>query len=93
VSYECHLTIPAPEIEAQRASYEHLAEQRGWKTSEIARDPLMGEETFFYFTKHADDYGEIFDAMFEMAEQVAALGTLVVRRKIEMIVYDVRVRD
>ena len=86
MSYECHITS----MTAHAPRLAELAERSGWKTSEIARDPVLGDDTYFYLTKHSHDFPEIFVAMTNMATVLEANDIPVVRKKIELIVYDTK---
>jgi hypothetical protein len=84
--YECHVTLRKPQ---DTRELESLALEKQWKTSFIVGDPLLGKEGFFYFTTHHVDYDQIFSKMRSLADR---LGTLVIREKIEHIVYDTKKR-
>lgn len=85
-SFECHIT--APTVQAEKAA--KIAEMYGWKTSEIARDPLLGDKNFYYLTKHSRDLGLIMADMRDCTNGLADSGVRVLREKIEIIVHDVR---
>lgn len=89
--YECHVTIQLPEreqgLKIARAYYEGLGRRHQWKTSYIVNDPLLGKGGYFYFTAHHVDYDTLFSKMEALA---FGLGTLVVRKKIEQIIYDTK---
>lgn len=84
--YECHITchqkdaIPATTV----------AQGHHWKTSEIARDPVLGEATYFYLTSHGATYDHLYGRMKAASEALQSLGVEVVREKIEHIVYDTK---
>lgn len=84
--YEIHITTDT--LDAEVAST--VARANKWKTSEIARDPVLGNKNYFYLTKYADTLGE---AQLEVLEIIAALrdaGVDPLRAKIEQIVFDQR---
>ena len=84
MSYECHITV---EIKyAWEAA--KVAQRCQWKTSEIARDPLLGEATYFYLTKHEDAFPRIFGQMTLCCNELEEGGIPVLRKKIELIVLD-----
>lgn len=90
MTYELHVTVDPPHSAEQRETFERLAALMGWHTSEIARDPLLGKPTRFYFTTH-EKVEEA--ARCELARLVGALRSHdvpVLREKIEFIVHDVR---
>lgn len=85
-SFECHITVPTVQAEAAAK----IAEAEGWKTSEIARDPLLGDKNFYYLTKHDRDLRTLMDDMNDCVMQLLGSGVLVLREKIEVIIHDVR---
>lgn len=83
--FECHITVPT--------EFADLATEAGkpdWKTSEIARDPLLGDKNFFYLTAHGTDYVALFMRMQAMTAVLAECGVPVLREKIELIMYDTK---
>lgn len=86
MNYECHITChqSAAEIATKVAKALH------WKTSEIARDPVLGQATYFYLTSHGATYDQLFERMETAALALRAEGVEVVREKIEHIVYDTK---
>ena len=87
--YECHITIDLADalIGAQ------VAEELGWKTSEISRDPLLGHATYYYLTTHDYSYLAIFQKMQQAVTLLQARNAKIVREKIEEIVHDCRYAD
>lgn len=86
--FECHITCTV-----ERAFIAtQVANQFHWKTSEIARDPVLGDDTYFYLTTHGDDYIKVFNRMRYAVEELRARGVEVVREKIELIMYDTKVK-
>ncbi len=85
-SYECHITTWLKDAEEADA----VAKLRGWKTSQIARDPLLGDDTFFYLTCHSTDQSVILAKMHLASTDLCSRGVEVVREKIERIVYDTK---
>lgn len=84
--HECHITTTvehAPKIEV-------LAAARGWKTSEIKRDPILGDQSYFYLTKHDTDYYTLANEMRAMSRAVIERGAPVLRQKIEGIIFDTK---
>jgi len=84
MNFECHITVHA--ISADRA--QQVADDLRWKTSEIARDPLLGDATYFYLTRHDSRYEDLIEHMHGTCDALLALGIEVVRKKIELIMYD-----
>jgi len=86
MNYECHITCKLEDhVEAEK-----IAKWHGWKTSEIARDPLLGQDTYFYLTRHHDDLIEMHKEMNFMSGCLRNAGCTVIREKIELTVYDTK---
>lgn len=86
MNYEIHITCSV----YHSAVAEQVAKTLHWKTSEIARDPVLGKATYFYLTTHT---ATLEDAHIRMEACCAALeteGVPVIREKIEHIVHDRR---
>lgn len=86
MKFECHITCN--QADGEKASA--VATEHHWKTSEIARDPVLGAATFFYLTSHGASYQSIFRRMRTAVAALEAAGVSVVREKIEEIVYDTK---
>lgn len=86
MSYECHITTLVKDAEV----CELIARAEGWKTSEIKRDPILGDGSHFYLTCHSTDFMEIFGKMKDTANKLGDVGVQVLRKKIEHIIYDSR---
>ena len=86
MNYECHITTTV----ASAAVAEEIASRCGWKTSEIKRDPLLGDGSHFYLTRHSTSHQRIFDEMKYAAAELRLYGATVLREKIELIVYDTK---
>lgn len=84
--YECHITL-SPKDATEAAT---LAKLHGFKTSEIARDEVMGDQNWFYCTRSHPDFQTIRGAMYGLVEALEARGIYVHRTKIEHIVWDWR---
>lgn len=84
--YECHVTcdVAYAEICTQVANEFH------WKTSQIARDPVLGQATYFYLTTHSDDFETMWDRMCEVVLNLQLRNAPVLREKIELVIHDVR---
>ncbi len=90
--YECHVTVPKPMTHRDREQLRSIAARLHWKTSEIDRDPALGDHVFFYFTSHSDRLDEIKQRMEDLRRTLIATGINVdvLRMKIEKIVLDWR---
>lgn len=85
-SFECHITIPVSHAEAGEA----LAKARGWKTSEIKRDPVLGDASHFYLTKHSSSVSTLFRDMENTELFLEMQEVPILRKKIEAILYDTK---
>lgn len=87
--YEIHITC----YTSQGDQAALVASALHWKTSEIARDPVLGNDTYYYLTTHTKT---LEDAVERMNEAIHKLqfkhNVVVVREKIEHIVHDIRHR-
>jgi len=84
--FESHITVSTTYAEAA----EQIAVERGWKTSEIVRDPLLGDDPHFYLTRHSRDFRELKDEMHRTVGVLTDAAIPVLREKIEEILHDVR---
>ena len=84
--YECHITTTC----TFKEQAELLAKTLHWKTSEISRDPVLGNDTFFYLTTHSEDPETIFSRMRLMSQALKAANVQVIREKIELIIHDTK---
>lgn len=84
--YECHITISSDDA----AVGEQVADELHWKTSEIARDPVLGQATYFYLTSHDTDTERMFRRMRQCSTTLLNSGVNVIREKIELIIYDTK---
>lgn len=85
--YEIHIT--ASTKDSDKAT--NVANLLNWKTPEIARDPLLGQDTFFYLTTHRDSIGTAVADMSVCANMLETNGVKVLRMKIEhVIIYDTK---
>lgn len=82
--YEAHITSEV----AHATVLARIANKFGWKTSEIARDPVLGNATYFYLTKHGVDPGQLHTEMARAAAVMEYLEVPVIRLKIEKIMFD-----
>ena len=86
MSYECHITAQVKDAKV----CELIARAEGWKTSEIKRDPILGDGSHFYLTCHHHNFMTIFGKMKDTANKLGDAGITVLRKKIEHIIYDSR---
>ena len=86
MTYECHITCKQEDAALATA----VATALHWKTSEIARDPVLGQGTYFYLTSHGATYDQIFVRMQQASQALIDHGVAVLREKIEHIVYDTK---
>lgn len=84
--YECHITC----YESDSVKCEEIARELHWKTSEIARDPVLGDKTFFYLTSHADNFPDIWNRMTDAVLRLQLENVPVLREKIELVIHDAR---
>jgi hypothetical protein len=86
MNFECHITIALEdaEIGAQIAGVLH------WKTSEIARDPVLGKDSYFYLTTHSQTIQVMLTRMNAATGALRQAGVHVIREKIELIIHDIR---
>lgn len=84
--FECHVTLDP----ADAGIGEALAKVHKFKTSEIARDEVMGDKNWFYCTKSHKDFSKLRDAMNNLVVALKIAGVYVHRTKIEHIVWDWR---
>lgn len=83
-SFECHVTT--------QVAYANLIDflPEGWETSEIKRDPALGDKSYFYLTRHHVNEDELQDLMQDMVRELYQRRIPVLRAKIKHITYDVR---
>lgn len=90
--FECHITLKRPE--GTQRSFEinkilAIAYDVGpWKSSEIARDPVLGEDTYFYLTAHSENLVDMYAMMGKLTKALRYNDIPVIREKIEMTIYD-----
>lgn len=86
--FECHITVSTDD--AVQAT--NVANFLHWKTSEIARDPVLGDKNFFYLTSHSKKYDEMWDKLRKTVDALNFNNVEVIREKIELIVHDTKVK-
>jgi hypothetical protein len=88
--YEIHVTVDPPVDGTQRETFERLAALLAWSTSEIARDPALGNAVRFYFTTHAPSEIEARSRLGTLVGALIAREIPVLREKVEHVVYDTK---
>lgn len=93
MQFECHVTLTRPQDGPNRAfdinKILGIAYDLGpWKSSEIARDPVLGEDTYFYLTAHSDNLVDMYAMMGKLTGALRTNDIKVIREKIEMTIYD-----
>lgn len=89
MNFECHVTVNAP---SGMPTLEALALRNGWKTSTIDGDPVLGKGPRFYFTRHGNSFPTLHQEMIQLSDELVLTGAPVIRRKIEAILVDDRIR-
>lgn len=70
-----------------------VREYSNWKTSSIQGDPVLGPETRYYLTSHAKNFPKAYSEMVEMSKCLEANGVTITRQKIELIIFDTKLKD
>lgn len=86
--FECHITVSTEHAEAAAT----VAKNSHWKTSEIARDPVLGDDTYYYLTSHNSDYNDMWFRLRNVVNTLEYIGVPVLREKIELIMHDTKVK-
>ena len=87
--YECHITM---EME-NKGLAERAVKATGWSFSAIDGDPILGKGVKCYATKHFPERKpeeEVLKELNAVGNELADHGINVVRRKIELVLYDTR---
>lgn len=91
--YECHVTmVLLPTDEATRAA-KKLTESLGWKFSQIEGDIALGDGVKSYATMHYNSrtpVEKVMDLLNGVADNLSSEGINVIRRKVELVIYDDR---
>lgn len=87
--FECHITL----MSSQGEQATEIAKNLHWKTSEIARDPVLGNDTYFYLTTHTDNLPAMMTKLAGARGQLQQAGIEIIREKIEVIIYDTKTKD
>ena len=88
MNFEVHVTVPKPAASSIQTELESLAESLSWKTSTIEGDPQLGKGPRFYFTKHFREYTDALVMMNMLAQRLQQCGIIVLRKKIELVMFD-----
>ena len=86
--YECHVTFLAPADSHPSTMGPALM---GWKFSQIDGDPVLGAGVKSYFTRQFREsipLDSVTAEVEQVAEVLVAEGYEVLRRKVELVVYD-----
>lgn len=86
MNFECHITTTV----AAAGEAERIALIHGWKTSEIKRDPVLGDGSHFYLTAHSHSYSLLLAKMHMTTAYLRNADCVVLREKIELIMYDTK---
>jgi hypothetical protein len=86
--FECHITVSTDDAEMAAS----VAKTYHWKTSEIARDPVLGDKNFYYLTTHTKDYASMWNKLRQAVAVLEESKVPVIREKIELIVHDTKVK-
>ncbi len=84
--YESHITCSIHDAKAAQT----VADQFRWKTSQIARDITLGDDTYFYLTTHDVTEERIRQRMVDTAFALTQSDINVIRMKIEHIIFDTK---
>lgn len=91
--FELHITVEAQSIGVEEIVMRALLDSDGqtWKFSKIDGDPILGAGTKMYATAHFDRHhkrAHVYEELDFIAEMLTLVGLNVVRKKIEMVVFD-----
>lgn len=89
--YECHITIEQRDSESRTYIEMQVTKRYGWRFSAIDGDPVLGAGVKCYATRHFGDALNIDEVMEELDIAAYALenaGLKVIRKKIELIIFD-----
>ncbi len=92
MNFECHLTIDVP-LNQLGHLREEIENKIDWKFSRITDDPLLGEGMFCYATAHFTYAMQALCKTEGLSEELRRSGFNVVRRKIEIVMFDERKID
>lgn len=84
--FECHVTCSIRDAEKAQKCADNLK----WKTSQIDRDPALGDHVYFYLTCHDRTYQTMVLKLEAMRSALFVAGVAHVREKIEQVIYDTK---
>jgi hypothetical protein len=94
--YECHITI-VPDTSSWPVEFNErvkkAVERTGWVYSMIENDIILGHGSKHYATQHFNrDFTvpEVVQLLDITADMLQALGFKIIRRKVELVLHDVR---
>lgn len=90
--YECHITLDLEDAAKLPPNFFTFCETEKWKSSEIHRDITMGEKSYYYLTTHDRDLLRMHARMKAMADACRYFECEVIREKIELIIYDTKLK-
>lgn len=90
--YECHITLERPV--GSTTAIRRAVEAIEWKFSMIDGDIIMGDGSKCYATRHFNASKRTPESvkqdLFAMAERLEKVGLVVLRRKVELVIFDDR---
>lgn len=81
---EAHITVHTKDAAVATL----VAEALHWKTSQIARDPVLGDKDYFYLTMHGYNLTELEGKVGEAITRLRNNRVWVIRSKIEAVLID-----
>ena len=87
--YECHITLDLTPMDMRRA----VESFNGWTYSAISGDPDFGQSLFCYATRRVSaghDLMKVIDNMAQVAAALKLCGGVVLRQKVELVMYDTK---
>jgi hypothetical protein len=90
--YECHITMESKDPHSRQIAHE-FTEHMKWKFSAIDGDIIVGDGVKLYATKHFNSrlsQAEVKGELLRAARRLEAHGVTVIRRKVELVIYDDR---
>lgn len=88
MSYEIHVTCYARDAVVMKEMAAHAVFP--WKFSQIAGDPILGDDTYAYLTAHRSTESSARAALADCVADLKRRKITIVREKIEEIIHDVR---
>jgi len=89
--YEAHITITA-EFADRIKDLQNKGMLSTWKFSQIHGDIILGDKLYCYLTMHERDVFKLKTKLDFAAEALRGMGFLVIREKIEAIIYDTKLQ-